>query len=143
MPKISKTTASSQYDFPGYMESFESSAGPWNVTFESYGVDADLSPLFKGATGDLCQATHLGYVITGRFGVRNANGSEEIFEAGDAFVIEPGHIPLVFAGGEYVAFTTVEDTKWQESVMMPNLPEFANSLGIELPEEIKRMMSPS
>lgn len=85
MPKISKTTASSHYDFPGYMESFESVAGQWNVAFERYGVDADLAPL--------------------------------------------------------LAFTPVEDTQWQESVMMPNLPAFANSLGVELPEEIKQMMS--
>lgn len=63
MPKISKTTASSHYDFPGSMESFESAAGQWNVTFERYGVDPDLAPLFKGAQDDLCHATQLGYVI--------------------------------------------------------------------------------
>ena len=48
----------------------------------------------------------------GGFGVRLADGGEEVFEAGDAFVIEPGHIPMAFEGGEHVAFTSVEDTRW-------------------------------
>ena len=30
---------------------------------------------------------------------------EEIFEAGDVFIIEPGHTPITFAGSEFVVFT--------------------------------------
>ncbi|UKA68642.1 hypothetical protein LFT44_09770 [Arthrobacter sp. FW306-05-C] len=57
-------------------------------------IDMDQALFFKGAPNDQCQAHHVGYVLKGRFGVRLADGSEEIFEAGDAFVIEPGHTPL-------------------------------------------------
>ena len=69
----------------------------------------------------------------GKFGVRTGEGVEEIFEAGDAFIIEPGHTPIVFAGCEYVAFTPTEEAKQQAAVMMPNIIQFAKEQGIELP----------
>ena len=40
---------------------------------------------------DLCQATHTGYVVSGRQAVRMADGSEVELGPGDAFVIGPGH----------------------------------------------------
>ncbi len=36
-------------------------------------------------------------------------GMEEVFEAGDAFFIGPGHTPIIFAGCEIVYFTRTED----------------------------------
>lgn len=59
---------------------------------------------------------------------------EEIHEAGDAFVIEPGHTPIVFDGSEFMAFTPAEEAKEQTAVMMPNLLRFAKERGIELPQ---------
>ncbi len=93
----------------------------------------DQAPFFKGAPNDQCQASRVGYVLQGKVGVRSGDGVEEIFEAGDAFVIEPGHTPIVFAGGEYVAFTPIEEAKQQAEVMMPNMMTFAAEHGIELP----------
>ena len=134
MPKVSKATASSHQVFPGYMDAYEQEMGDWTVSVESNLTDMDLAPFFKGAPNDQCQAHHMGYVITGKFGVRRADGVEEIFEAGDAFVIEPGHTPIVFAGAEYVAFTPTEESKQQDAVVMPNVMEYAKEHGIELPE---------
>ena len=79
----------------------------------------------------------MGYVLKGKFGVRRADGVEEIFEAGDAFIIEPGHTPIVFAGGEYVAFTPTEEARQQAAVMMPNVMKFAKEHGIEVPPEFQ------
>ena len=46
----------------------------------------------KPAAGtDLCQATHTGYVVSGRQVVRMADGSEVELGPGDAFVVGPGH----------------------------------------------------
>lgn len=56
-----------------------------------------------------------------------------IFEAGDSFVIEPGHTPLAFAGSEYVAFTPTEEAKRQTEIMMPNIMRFAQEQGLNLP----------
>jgi hypothetical protein len=75
----------------------------------------------------------MGYVLKGKFGIRRADGVEEIFEAGDAFIIEPGHTPIMFAGGEYVAFTPTEEAKQEEAVVMPNVMKYAEEHGIELP----------
>ena len=136
MPKVSKATASSHMLVPGYTDSYEQEVGDWTVTIERELTDMDMAPFFKGAPGDQCQATHMGYVLTGKFGVRRADGVEEVFEAGDAFVIEPGHTPVVFAGSEYVAFTPTEEAKQQAAVMMPNVVKYAEEHGIELPAEL-------
>ena len=100
MPKVSKASASSHQVFPGYLDGHEQVIGDWTVSLDSTSADMDLAPFYKGAPDDLCQSSHLGYVLKGKFGVRRADGVEEVFEAGDAFVIEPGHTPLMFAGGE-------------------------------------------
>jgi len=135
MPKVSKATARHQ-GFPGYVDAYEQEIGDWTVSIESNLIDMDEAPLFKGAPNDQCQANHLGYVLKGKFGVRRGDGVEEIFEAGDAFIIEPGHTPIMFAGCEYVAFTPTEEAKQQAAVMMPNIMKFAEEQGIELPAQM-------
>jgi len=46
----------------------------------------------KPAAGtELCEVTHTGYVVSGREGVRMADGTEVELRPGDAFVIAPGH----------------------------------------------------
>lgn len=136
MPKLSKATASSHLLVPGYSDMYEQEIGDWTVTIESELTDMDMAPLFKGGPNDQCPASHVGYVLKGKFGIRRADGVEEIFEAGDAFVIEPGHTPIVFAGSEYVAFTPTEEAKQQAAVMMPNMMKLAEEQGIDLPEEM-------
>lgn len=132
MPKVSRTTASSHQVFPGFVDAYEQEIGGWTVSIETDLVDMDCAPFFKGAPNDQCQARHVGYVLKGKFGVRRADGVEEIFETGDAFVIEPGHTPIMFAGCEYVAFTPAEEAKQQTAVMMPNIAKFAEEHGIDL-----------
>jgi hypothetical protein len=136
MPKVSKATATSHQVFPGYVEEYEQEIGDWTVSIECNFTDMDQAPFFKGAPDDLCQASHFGYVLKGKFGVRRSDGVEEIFEAGDAFVIEPGHTPLAFAGGEFVAFTPAVEAKQQAAVMMPNILKFAEAHGVQLPGEM-------
>ncbi len=136
MPKVSKATASHR-GFPGYLDAYEQEIGDWSVSIESDLSDIDYAPFFKGAPDDQCQAHHVGYVLKGKFGVRKADGVEEIYEAGEAFVIEPGHIPFVFAGCEFVAFTPTEEARQQAAVMMPNVMKFGEEHGIEVPPEFQ------
>lgn len=133
MPKVSRATASSHQVLPGYVDAYEHELAGWTVSIENNFIDMDQALFFKGAPNDQCQAHHMGYVLKGRFGVRLADGSEEIFEAGDAFVIEPGHTPLSFAGSQYVAFTPAEEAKRQTELMMPNIMKFAQEQGLQLP----------
>jgi hypothetical protein len=79
----------------------------------------DCAPFFKGAPDDQCQAGHMGCILKGMSGVRTADGAEEIFEAGDALIIEPGHPPIAFAGCEHVAFTPAAEARQRAAVLMP------------------------
>jgi hypothetical protein len=135
MPKTSKSTAS-HVVIPGYTEMYEQEVGGWTVTVETILSDIDYTPFFKGGPNDQCPASHVGYVLKGKFGVRRPDGVEEIFEAGDAFVIEPGHIPMAFAGTEYLAFTPTAEAKEQMAIIMPNMIKVAKEQGIELPAEL-------
>ena len=134
MAKVSRGTATHQV-VPGYFDAYEQEVGDWRVDMETCFVELDQAPFFKGAPDDLCQAHHVGYVLKGQFGIRMADGTEEVYEAGEAFVIEPGHIPIVHDGLEYVAFTPTEEAKQQMAYMMPNIMKFAKERGIELPGE--------
>jgi len=43
------------------------------------------------AKTDSCQATHAGYVVSGRLAVRLNDGSQHEFGPGDAHIVPPGH----------------------------------------------------
>jgi uncharacterized cupin superfamily protein len=70
----------------------------------------DVKPM---AGTDSCQATHLGYVVSGRQGVRMDDGTELEFGPGDVVAIPPGHdgwvigeepcVVIDFAGMEHYA----------------------------------------
>jgi quercetin dioxygenase-like cupin family protein len=51
---------------------------------------------------DLCQARHVGYVISGRSGIRLADGTERELAAGDFFDVPPGHDAWVIGDEPYV-----------------------------------------
>jgi hypothetical protein len=100
---------------------------------ETHLTDLDAAFLFKGAPNDQCQAPHIGYVLKGKYGMRIADGVEEVFEAGDAFFIGPGHTPIIFAGCEIVYFTRTEDADRELPVAMANLMKYMEEQGMEVP----------
>jgi hypothetical protein len=53
--------------------------------------------VLKGFPDDRCQCPHWGYVFKGKLTWRFAD-QEEVFEAGDAFYVPPGHTPVAAAG---------------------------------------------
>ena len=46
---------------------------------------------------------------------------EEVYEAGDAFYLPPGHIPVAEAGTEYVQFSPSEELAEVAANMMRNM----------------------
>lgn len=48
----------------------------------------DIAPI---AGTESCQASHLGYVVSGRMRIRMEDGTEEELTPGDFFKISPGH----------------------------------------------------
>jgi hypothetical protein len=60
----------------------------------------DVKPI---AGTESCQASHLGYVISGRLKVVHDDGSEAEVGPGSAYVIAPGHDAWVVGDEEFVA----------------------------------------
>jgi mannose-6-phosphate isomerase-like protein (cupin superfamily) len=103
----------SREDLPATMESDqvivqEAEWADIHVGFETYNEEFDLAPLLRGLPDDMCQCPHYGYVLKGRMRVRYAD-REEVFEAGDAYYIGPGHSPIMEAGTEIVEFSPKDE----------------------------------
>ncbi len=92
MAKASKSSASEHVELEGYEGHFED-FGPYTVGFETYTADADLAPLFVGLPDDRCQCPHMGYVVKGKVKFTFADGTEETYEAGDAYYAPPRSPP--------------------------------------------------
>ena len=122
MPKASKQTASEHETLEGYEGHFEHFADGRSVGFESYTQDADLSPLFRGLPNDECQCEHMGYVIKGKLAFRS-EGTEEVFEAGDAYYVGPGHTPILYAGSEVVEFSPTVELRQTMEIVTKNMQQ--------------------
>ena len=92
----------------------------WSCSFERHKADSDPAPLFAGLPDDRCQCAHLGYVISGKLVFRYAD-HDETYEAGDAYVAPPGHLPLMFAGTELVEFSPTVELQQTMAVIGRNL----------------------
>jgi len=131
MSKVSKATAPSRWILPGLMDAATAELDGYSVEMESWSVDMDFEFAYKGLPNDQCQAHHVGYVVKGTLRIRTADG-EEVFEAGDAYVIQPGHVPAIAAGSEFVTFTPAEEAKAMAGVVQANMMRYAQEHGIEL-----------
>ena len=78
--------------------------GEMNMALETLPGGTDTAPIFKGLPDDRCQCPHWGYVLKGRMRIRYAD-REEVIEAGDAYYMEPGHLPLFEEDTEVIEFS--------------------------------------
>lgn len=108
MPKMSKAILDAQ-DF-GPVEVHEGVAGDYTVSFVSFKETQDMAPMFGGLPDGRCQCPHWGYITKGKSTWTFAD-REEVFETGDAFYVEPGHIPVFEAGTEMIQFSPTAEMK--------------------------------
>jgi hypothetical protein len=120
MPKASKQSASEAEAMEGFEGHYEHFDGGYTVGFESYGMDADLAPMFRGLPDDQCQCAHWGYVVKGKIGFRYGD-REETYEAGDAYFAPPGHTPILYSGGEVVEFSPTKELGETMEVVTKNM----------------------
>jgi hypothetical protein len=106
MAKVSKETASHVQEM-GPVTDRREDLGGYTVNFVSFAADADLDGPLQALPGGACQCPHWGYVIAGRMRFV-FDGSEEVYEAGDAFYQPPGHRPYVDAGTELLQFSPTD-----------------------------------
>ena len=106
MPKVSKESADKVVDF-GVAEDHSSDLDGFTVNFVTIKQTHDLAPMLQALPGGNCSCPHWGYVFKGRITVRYAD-REEVFEAGDAFYMPPGHAPAAEAGTELLQISPAE-----------------------------------
>ncbi|HEX3609975.1 MAG TPA: cupin domain-containing protein [Solirubrobacterales bacterium] len=121
MPKVSRESAE-HVDDRGPAEDRHQDIDGYTVNFVSLREDVDLAPALKGLPDNRCQCPHWGYVFKGRLTL-TFPGHEEVFEAGDAFYVPPGHAPRVEAGSEFVQFSPTEQLQEVQAAIMRNMEQ--------------------
>src|ERR1043166_2191086 len=104
MPKLSMDSGEG-VDYGPVVDRLMDTDG-YAIQFITFKVAMDGTPMLKGLPDDRCQCPHWGYVLRGRVTFRFAD-HDEVFEAGDAFSLPPGHIPVHDADSEYLQFSPV------------------------------------
>ena len=120
MPKVSRNTASHSVKVAGLDVRVGHLDGGYSVCFEQHTADAELGALFRGLPGDRCPLPRWGYVLKGTVSFVFADHNET-FEAGDAYYVAPGHLPLHHAGAEIVEFSPTHILEQTMKVVMSNL----------------------
>ena len=120
MPKVSRNTASHSVQLEGLDVRLEHLEGGYSVCFESHTADAELGALFRGLPDDRCPLPRWGYVIKGKVGFVFPD-RKETFEAGDAYYVPPGHLPVHYGGAEIVEFSPTDVLEKTMKVVMSNL----------------------
>ncbi|MGH3332282.1 MAG: cupin domain-containing protein [Nocardioidaceae bacterium] len=120
MPNVSRETASESIALDGLEVRLENFEDGYTVCFESHTADADLAPLFRGLPDDRCQFPRWGYVISGQVEFAFPDHAEQ-YQAGDAYYVPPGHVPVHHAGARFVEFSPTESLGEAIGVVMSNL----------------------
>jgi hypothetical protein len=106
MAKASKQTTPMKMDFE-IAEDRACELEDFTIDFVTIRQDHDLAPMLASLPGGMCQCPHWGVMTKGRMTVRYTD-REEVFEAGDAFYMPPGHTPAAVAGTEFIQFSPTD-----------------------------------
>lgn len=124
MGKVAKASAQEHAEGPGF-EGHYGQVDDYMIGFETFSLDQDPAPLFKGLPNDRCQSAHWGVVLKGKLVFRNGDGTEDTVEAGEAYYARPDHLPVLFAGTELVEFSPAADFAKTIAVVMKNAEAMA------------------
>ena len=78
--------------------------GEMTASLETFPAGLDTAPIFRGLPEDRCQCPHWGYVIRGQVRVRYKD-REEVYTAGDAYYMPPGHTTFFDETTEILEFS--------------------------------------
>jgi hypothetical protein len=106
MAKAAKETTPTTMDIE-IVEDRSCELEDFTVDFVTIRQDHDLAPMLAGLPGGMCQCPHWGVMVQGRVTARYAD-REEVFEAGDAFYMPPGHTAAAQAGAEFIQFSPTD-----------------------------------
>jgi hypothetical protein len=121
MPKVSSENA--QVEDHGPVLDRHGEVDGYTINIVEFRQDMDQTPILKGLPDDRCQCPHWGYVLKGKMTFRFAD-HDEVFEAGDAFYLPPGHIGIQNEPGtEYVQFSPTRELNETSAVIMKNMQQ--------------------
>jgi hypothetical protein len=87
------------------------------LSFTTFKEEVDMAPILQSLPGGSCQCPHWGVLTKGGATVRYDDGRSEVIEAGDAFYLTRGHVPVFQAGTEVVMFSPVDELKATEDAI--------------------------
>ena len=120
MPKVSMESATQGGDHGPVVERSDDVDG-YTVNFVTFREDIDQAPLLKGLPDDRCPCPHWGFVLKGQLRFRLGD-REEVFDAGDAFYLPPGHVASGNEPGtEFVQFSPAEELRQVSETIMKNM----------------------
>jgi quercetin dioxygenase-like cupin family protein len=67
------------------------------------------------AKTDSCQASHVGYAVTGRLTVRTDDGTQKTISPGESYTIPPGHDAWVEGDERFVAIEVMSADQFAKS----------------------------
>jgi hypothetical protein len=104
MPKAHKDSTPVTMDFP-LAEDRSCALADLTVNFVTIRQDHDLAPILAKLPTGRCECPHWGVVSKGRITASYPGQADEVYEAGDAFYMTPGHTAAAVAGTEFVQFS--------------------------------------
>jgi hypothetical protein len=116
---ISKESVPVAAEIPGMYEGRYTDQGGMVVAFETIAA-GDPAPLYRGLPDDRCQAHHWGFVFKGTLVIRYADREDRV-QAGQAYYMAPGHLPLIEEDVEVVEFTRTEELEATMAQVQANL----------------------
>jgi hypothetical protein len=119
MPAFSKDTAPSVQDSGPAIDRKGELEG-YTAEFVTIREGHSLAPVLKGLPGDSCQCPHWGYLFTGELTVTYAD-REEVYRAGDAYYMAPGHVPAAATGSEFLQFSPTNELATTMTAIQANM----------------------
>lgn len=97
-------------DLPG-LEIRAKEVGGMALMFYRFGKNSSaLKKLLSGLPNDMCTCPHWAYVIKGRLRIDTLEGAHEV-AAGQAFYVQPGHVPEALEDTEMVEVSPVNEIR--------------------------------
>ena len=115
-------------EVPGMMVAHSAEWDGYLVDFAKLKEQGDMSPLLEGLPDNMCHSPHWGYLFKGKM-VMKYKDREETINAGDAFYMEPGHVPtFIEEGTEYLMFSPKKEDEEVKAVFKENLKKGITAL---------------
>jgi hypothetical protein len=102
--------------------------GAMTASLETFPAGLDTAPIFKGLPDDRCQCAHWGYVIRGQMRARYKD-REEVYTAGDAYYMPPGHTTFFDEPTEILEFSPRGEYQATMEVAARNVAAMAGGAG--------------